>query len=27
VRVDYTRQDHKGERTDDTYAVSYTRRF
>jgi outer membrane immunogenic protein len=27
VRFDYTRQDRKRERTDDTYAVSYTRRF
>jgi outer membrane immunogenic protein len=27
VRFDYTRQDRKRERTDDTYAISYTRRF
>lgn len=27
VRFDYTRQDRKRERADDTYAISYTRRF
>jgi outer membrane immunogenic protein len=27
LRVDYTRQDRKRERTDDTYAIAYTRRF
>lgn len=27
LRLDYTRQDRKRERADDTYAISYTRRF